>query len=689
MLPQYLKLKNYTSYHDETINFSSFGNIFTIIGDNGAGKSSIIDAITTAIFCRARGIDSKGSGLDELINLNSDKFEIEFAFIMNNVSYKIIRRKSRGGSHELEFYIDGINQSEKLTETQAKINNIIKMDYDTFLDTVCVGQGQSGRFMKKKPNERKEVFVQVLGLDKYEVLEKYAKEQKKDISGKIENLESSYDNLQKEIDLKDQYSEEFETSKIKIDDYKKLIDNKEKEFEKVVTEKAKYEQIVKQRDHILNQRNLLKNKITTIKNNISINKNLKLELENKVFDKKDISFKMQELQTTINNDQTNFTNLSVEKTTIEANNNMLIKQAKECKIKYENLKNYNNATCDFCGHDITEDYKEDHLNHLMTEGKKYLNEINTNKISIDEFIKKIQEVHSGLIVNKQELQTLQSNWTKIAQAETQLISINNKINELELSLSENEKEYEDNLNIPVDEIENKTFNDRELKVEINNIRNDLKSWDLRSNNALKKLSEITDAEIVIQRFKKEIEENKILLSDYESLIIAYGKSGIQADIIANALPEIEEEINNLLGILCNNSINIEFRTQKEKKSKGKAKAETSIETLDIIINDEHGSRTYETYSGGEQFRVDFACHVGLAKFLAKRAGAVIDFFIVDEGLGSQDQNARNQFVSSVKQLTKIFKQVMIITHIDEIKESFDCQIAIEKDPINGSKLIIR
>ena len=42
------------------------------------------------------------------------------------------------------------------------------MDYETFLDTVCIGQGQSGRFMQKKPNERKEVFVQVLGLDKYE-----------------------------------------------------------------------------------------------------------------------------------------------------------------------------------------------------------------------------------------------------------------------------------------------------------------------------------------------------------------------------------------------------------------------------------------------------------------------------------------------------------------------------------------
>jgi exonuclease SbcC len=152
------------------------------------------------------------------------------------------------------------------------------------------------------------------------------------------------------------------------------------------------------------------------------------------------------------------------------------------------------------------------------------------------------------------------------------------------------------------------------------------------------------------------------------------------------LPEIEIEINKLLQLLCNGRVTVEFNTEKASKGKKVSKKPTSIETLEIIVNDQGESRTYETYSGGEQFRVDFACHVGLAKFLAKRAGATIDFFIVDEGLGSQDQTAKDNFVTSVYKLTQSFQQVMCVTHIEEIKEAFNTRVLVTKDPILGSKV---
>ena len=98
----------------------------------------------------------------------------------------------------------------------------------------------------------------------------------------------------------------------------------------------------------------------------------------------------------------------------------------------------------------------------------------------------------------------------------------------------------------------------------------------------------------------------------------------------------------------------------------------------------NGSRSYETYSGGEKFRIDFACHIGMAKFLTKRAGASIDFLIVDEGLGSQDDFAKQKFIESIHSLQGLFKQIMVITHIQDLQNAFDNRVLIEKTPINGS-----
>lgn len=686
MLPKYVKVQNFTSYIDETIKFEDFGELFAVIGENGAGKSSLIDMITTALFYRARGVDSRGTGMEELINQEADHFEIEFVFTMNKVEYKIVRRKFRDGAHELEFYIDGVSHTEKITETQAKIDDVIKMDYDTFLDTVCIGQGQSGRFMNKKPNERKDVFVQVLGLNKYEKLEAYTKDLRKDTKNEIEKINDRLSLLQTAVSMKDNYEQQRIDGEEQIRTLKVNIRDKEAELEKVVKEKAQYEHIKQQRDHILSQRNSLEQKIKTTTASLNTDKTSKVSLESQITDKATIQNVINDLKEHNEKLQNSVMDLSNQKSTLEATNNMLSTQAKEFKTKYTNLKDYNQAQCNFCGHDITEKYKEQYLKDLITEGKKYLNQISSNKEEIEKLDAELKLKNQKLTSNKSELRAKETELSQINTAEMKLNSVNTRIVELEKNLVEYKKEYDINLEIQVDELEEKTFNDGLLKTQISQLRQQLSALESKVAIAKNELVNIKNSEKEIADLEKQVTKLQVLYDDYDSLVTAYSKSGIQAVIIANALPEIEEEINKLLEILCNGSVNIEFRTEKDKKTKKKNVKPASIETLDIIINDEKGSRTYETYSGGEKFRVDFACHVGLAKFLAKRAGATIDFFVVDEGLGSQDENARHQFVYSVYKLTNTFEQVMVVTHIEELKDAFKNKVLVSKDPINGSKV---
>ncbi len=174
-----------------------------------------------------------------------------------------------------------------------------------------------------------------------------------------------------------------------------------------------------------------------------------------------------------------------------------------------------------------------------------------------------------------------------------------------------------------------------------------------------------------EKFKKERE-------NYEELALIFGKKGIQAMIIEAAIPEIEEETNNLLGRLSEGRMKIALVTQKESKTKIAGERST-IETLDIIISDEMGERPYELYSGGEAFRVNFAIRLAISKLLTHRAGAKLQFLVIDEGFGSQDAPGRARLVEAIDTIKDDFEKILIVTHIEELKEEFPVRIEVSKN----------
>lgn len=153
---------------------------------------------------------------------------------------------------------------------------------------------------------------------------------------------------------------------------------------------------------------------------------------------------------------------------------------------------------------------------------------------------------------------------------------------------------------------------------------------------------------------------------------AFGVNGIPAMIIEHTLPLFELEANRLLEQLSGGRMHVRFDTQRETKSGG------IRETLDILISDEKGSRPYENYSGGEQFRVNFAIRVALARLLAQRAGMRPRALFVDEGFGSLDTDGRQRLVEAVKAVQDDFDLILVITHIEELRDAFPVRIQVSK-----------
>ena len=159
---------------------------------------------------------------------------------------------------------------------------------------------------------------------------------------------------------------------------------------------------------------------------------------------------------------------------------------------------------------------------------------------------------------------------------------------------------------------------------------------------------------------------------YEDLVQAFGKKGIQAMLIETAIPELEHEANRLLARMTDNQMHLSFETQRDSK-----KGDT-IETLDIRIADGLGTRDYSMFSGGEAFRVNLAVRVALAKLLAHRADANLKTLVIDEGFGTQDSQGRDRIVEAINAVAQDFERILIITHIQELKDLFPTQIEVTK-----------
>ena len=153
---------------------------------------------------------------------------------------------------------------------------------------------------------------------------------------------------------------------------------------------------------------------------------------------------------------------------------------------------------------------------------------------------------------------------------------------------------------------------------------------------------------------------------------AFGVNGIPAMIIEHTLPELEREANRILQQLTGGRMHIRFETQRETKT-GNVR-----ETLDIIISDEKGTRPYENFSGGEQFRINFSIRVALSRMLAQRAGVRLRSLFVDEGFGALDAEGRQRLVEAVKAVQSEFDLILVITHIAELRDAFPTQIRVVK-----------
>ncbi|RMH54805.1 MAG: SMC family ATPase, partial [Bacteroidetes bacterium] len=208
MVPVELRLTNFLSYGTAAppLDFEQF-HVACLSGRNGQGKSALLDAITWALWGEGRKSSDNRKPDADLIRIGAQRMQVEFVFDLEGERYRVVRAYTESASGktsrpELEFHVyeAGTGQYRPLTagslrETQAQIDRVLGIDYETFINSSFLLQGRSDEFTKKRPSERKQILARILNLGKYDRLADRARQREREAAERVQRAEAEIERL--------------------------------------------------------------------------------------------------------------------------------------------------------------------------------------------------------------------------------------------------------------------------------------------------------------------------------------------------------------------------------------------------------------------------------------------------------------------------------------------------------------
>lgn len=688
MVPLKLQLQNFMSYRNlQVLDFQIF-NLACLTGENGVGKSTLLEAITWAVWGQARG--SK-KFLDELIHQDETSMWVEFIFEHEKNTFRVLRRriiKLKSAKTYLDFQIKNKGEWKNLTEatlesTQYKIIKTLRLPYDIFVNSSYLRQGHADEFTVKTPAERKEILSDILGLELFEILLEKTKNKKGNLETEAEKIKNFLGQVSEIISGKEEVKKNLISLEIEKKEKQKVIENL----------KLKSEQL----EEFKRAAEVLDEKLRTERKNFE---DIKLEIKNIELENKENLEKIERVKILLKNQKTILENFQKLQRLRKENEQYLLKFEKLSKLKeewavlyfqkekvnFDVQKILKITVCPTCKRPLSELEAKKVIEHLKEEfEKKFAPKMNNLKKQIAQ-IGYSENLHQKVKSEISKLQYFENEKNKLDLAE-------NDLKHLSFNLVKNKKEIGE----LYQKISRVKTNGLKLKKEreklggrisqFRKVSEDLENFQVEHNLLSQKLGGFSQKLKQIEEFEEKKKKEEAKLSEIlgkigilDELSFSFSKNGVPAMIISETLPAVEEESNRLLSEISEGKMSLRFETLRQKKT-----SEQQIETLDIIISDNLGERPYELFSGGEAFRINFAIRVAISKLLSRRAGAKLEFLVVDEGFGALDTAGREDIISAINSVRDEFKKILVITHIEDFKSAFENQILVSKDE-KGSRI---
>jgi exonuclease SbcC len=701
MIPIHLRLSGFLSYRDPVeVDFSSF-SLACISGHNGAGKSSLLDAITWALFGQARKRD------DSLINLGSKAAEVALTFEYEGNVYRILRVLPRGKTTTLEFQILDDKQNTEggthsttyrippsaswrpltertLRETQMHIEQTLHLDYETFVNAAFFLQGKADQFTQQTAGKRKEVLSNILGLEIWEAYKERAADRRKVLEEEVIGIDRSLADIDAELaeeEPRKQRLRELEADLNRLSATRKAQESALEDIKKATA--SLDQQFAAERARLEEERRGLKEQEQAVSDQRSAMNDLAAQIESAEKSLAEVEEKLKErseLEANRSAQREQFAKLKTE-------NDLLKAGMDELKARIRQLETAEGATCPLCGQELSEAHRRSTLKQLNADGKEKGDRFRANKSAMDDLAKQIAKCEAKIAAFENAERERLTAATSVTQLTERVDLMKNSVKNWGTAGAKRLKEIEKIL-------AGKKYAVEAQKPSVNldeaeRILLDLQEGENRLNQevgaARQKVSVLDQQRARKADLASAREALALQIGRYKALERALGKDGVPALLIEQALPEIESKANELLDRLSDGQLSVQFETQSPYKDE---KRKDLKETLDIKIRDALGWRDYELYSGGEAFRVDFAVRLALSEVLAQRKGARLQTLVIDEGFGSQDVQGRQRLIEAINLVKDDFAKILVITHLDELKDAFPTRIEVEKTESGSAVKVI-
>ena len=853
MIPLKLTIKNFLCYRGDVPTLDLEGvNVACLCGDNGHGKSALLDAITWALWGNARGSRRRGRTQDELIHYSENEMLVDLEFAVQEQRYRVVRRHNRGrnrsGASDLQLMVsagDGFRPitGDSINQTQRSIEELIGLDYETFINSAFLLQGRADEFTNRTPDKRKEVLANVMGLDTYDRLMERARERasqrQRDLQatevrieglerevGTLEECQSALDevrqSLQQTQDRLSETRQQRESCRRQVEELHRLRDEArslQEQLPKLESDRGRlqgqvqqhqrrideYEALLADRSAIekgfeeLQAARKLSEELSAAQSRYSALAQERESVRGRVrAEEARLSEQVRQLETYISGQlvpraessgslereltglRTRMDELTREEELLARDRERLRETSEQAGQLRGDLERHEreghdlrtrlelleqspqDARCPLCdsllGESEFQHLLESH--HTDIEAKRSLyRETQSRLKSLEEEQAALQrDLDAREKTLRREQQTAQS---RLGGLERQIEEARKASRELEESrtrltqatarLKAEDFAAEDRARLAtldaemaglaydpaqhqetqramaglqpfeerrrlLTEAESRLPQERESQATtrqmVERLQQDIDTATTRVQETGKALEDLPTREEELRKAEAEVQglesEERVLLGRegelagrlnrirqqeqelrslrrerralaeevdaFGELAQAFGRRGIQAVLIESAIPELEQQANDLLGRMTENRMHLKLETQREARS-GKGEP---IETLDIHISDELGTRSYEMYSGGEAFRINLALRIALSRILAQRKGAPMPVLFIDEGFGTQDNAGRERIIEVIRAIEPLFEKILVITHLDEVKEAFPVRIEVQK-----------
>ena len=664
--PIKFEFSNMFSYgENNVIDFTKLESVYGLFANNASGKSSLMDALCFTAFDKS----ARAFKATHVMNSQKMSFHGKFTFEINDIQYVIERKgiRDKKGNVKVDVNFYKMEKEEKISlnsEARRSTNEIIRDyigDYDDFVLTSLALQGNQGSFVEMGQTERKDLLCQFIGLNVFDKLVAKGNDKLKELTGAIKSFNK--ENNQVKIESNKNDLGLAESKLIDLTGQRDQYSSKKNELDnKIVEQQAKIIKLENVPTNVValkKERETLETKNTQAVDAISV---IDTNTESKKKEYVDASNKLSTFPDDLKEKSDKHASFVRQKTRLEQELEKFKVVVKEKLKKIEHLSNHKyDPNCEYCcDNAFVKDAisAKDSLESDKTDARELFDAISTIKTQIIEVEPFVTQYEQSVLlketintltafISKKELE--KSNFNNlISKNSNRIVDIDNLV-----ELYEKSKEIVESNKI-VEVVLSK------LKDENTIIVSKLKNIEREYVDAYSRKVSLTDQIKNIEEQIKKIEEHENELAAYQYYLTSIGKDGVPYKIISDAIPRIEQDVNNILSQMVEFSMGIE----------------TDGKNVNVYIKYDDKKWPLELCSGMEKFVSALALRVSLINISNLPRS---NFLVVDEGMSALDASNLPMLHTLFDYLKSSFDFIIIISHLDAMRDMVDKQLEIKKE----------